>query len=664
MSLIGSLEDLGLGDILQIISLSQKSGALSIRGENGEGQIILRDGLVRGAFLKGGPEDLRGVLVGGQFLEGDEFDACCDVARREGTTIDEAIAARTSLTAERIDSLRRECVEAAVMAMFAWQTGEFSFDVSSDLDGDGAPLFLPHGINAQYLAMEGSRIEDESAHIRSEFHGEAHHGDDELPDEPPDMSAEEMFGVVDPADALAVGPGIGEPRPSEEEHDPNEDTFSTDDTHDAPVLDAASAVALATAERVDAEAPVLEADLAEEDGLDEDEAFAFAEPVTAAPAPAGAAATLEAVPEPEPVAAQAVAESVAPPVSETAPAAAVAPAGDARIPSAPLVVIDPDLVALEWIKQTLKDVFPRIHIFQRWDLGLNPIRQYLARATRPVVLLRPEAEGDPLSGIRNSHDFVARLKSQQPRLSILWLGESGSQPATRVEPADGTLTRPSSQQLRSSRAAAQLDDLAARLREDLAGVLSREVAGQAPAAAPTPAETSDSLQRLKQATRALAEASSRGEVLPLVIRFASEVFERVAMFMVRGDAVVGMAQHGLPAGGGPDDESLRQIQLSAQGSAWFRGVLQSRRPVRSGPSDGGDYTLSALLGNSAPAESYLAPIESSGEIVALLYGDNLPSRAPLGDSEALEVVLQHAGLALERAVLERALAEAEGPPVD
>ena len=33
MSLIGSLEDLSLGDILQIISLSQKSGVLMIQSD-------------------------------------------------------------------------------------------------------------------------------------------------------------------------------------------------------------------------------------------------------------------------------------------------------------------------------------------------------------------------------------------------------------------------------------------------------------------------------------------------------------------------------------------------------------------------------------------------------------------------------------------------------
>ena len=46
-------------------------------------------------------------------------------------------------------------------------------------------------------------------------------------------------------------------------------------------------------------------------------------------------------------------------------------------------------------------------------------------------------------------------------------------------------------------------------------------------------------------------------------------------------------------------------------------------------------------------------------MVAVLYADNLPSGAPIGDTSALEVVLHEAGLALDRAVLERALAEAE-----
>ena len=72
MSLVGSLEDLGLEDILQIVSLSRKSGRLLLRSSEGEGRIIFEQGLVRAAFLKGDPEDLRGLLVSGGFVDAED----------------------------------------------------------------------------------------------------------------------------------------------------------------------------------------------------------------------------------------------------------------------------------------------------------------------------------------------------------------------------------------------------------------------------------------------------------------------------------------------------------------------------------------------------------------------------------------------------------------
>jgi hypothetical protein len=664
MSLIGSLEDLSLGDILQIISLSQKSGVLSIRGEDGEGTIVLRDGLVRGGCVKGGPVDLRGVIVGGRFLEPEQFDEACERARREGISVDEALAASTVLTTERIDSLRRECVEAAVMAMFAWRTGEFSFDVRTGVEAEAPPLFLPTGINAQYLAMEGSRIEDESAHIRSEWQEER---DAESAGDGPELLAEPY--QIDPADALARGPGFGDTSNSAG-HDPEEDTF----VDDLPSVGPVEALGIAVAERCDADFVAVESlfdDLAPSEPIlsdevgpgvsstvDADETLELATEVEFAIAGAGpGAAKAELEPEPN---------KSAEPVVSQAPGpleAASRPAPAASSPSKPLVVIDPDLVALEWIKQTLADAYPRIHIFQRWDLGLGPIRQYLARANCPVVLVRPDAAGDPLSGIRNTHDFVSRLKSQQPRMTVLWLQDAEPTVPLDLGSANGVLMRPSSRQLRSQRGTAQLEELAAGFGEDLSTLLAQHVepepaASGLPSAEAGPA-SSDALSRLKEATAALGEASSRGEVLPLAIRFAGEVFDRVAMFMVRDQSVAGIAQHGLERAGGPDDSGLRQVELSAHGCAWFRTVLETRRPIRQGPSDSGDYTLAALLGSSAANEAYVAPIESSGEIAALLYADNLATRRPLGDTPALDVVLQHAGLALERTVLERALAKAE-----
>ena len=64
-----------------------------------------------------------------------------------------------------------------------------------------------------------------------------------------------------------------------------------------------------------------------------------------------------------------------------------------------------------------------------------------------------------------------------------------------------------------------------------------------------------------------------------------------------------------------------------------------------------------LIGGRAVADAYIAPILSAEQVVALLYADNGQRPVGPGDTSALEVVLHHAGLALDRAALARALAE-------
>ena len=90
-------------------------------------------------------------------------------------------------------------------------------------------------------------------------------------------------------------------------------------------------------------------------------------------------------------------------------------------------------------------------------------------------------------------------------------------------------------------------------------------------------------------------------------------------------------------------------------ATWSQSILY----LAEAPSDEGDRTLVHLLGDAEPSQAYVAPLESGGRVVALLYADNLPEDGPLQGTEALEVVLHEAGLALDRAALERQLAEAE-----
>ena len=158
----------------------------------------------------------------------------------------------------------------------------------------------------------------------------------------------------------------------------------------------------------------------------------------------------------------------------------------------------------------------------------------------------------------------------------------------------------------------------------------------------------------------IREPDSHGEVLELVLELASECFSRVAMFMVGDDAAVGMAQVGLARGGGPGDEALRRIRLEQDEMPEpLRDVMTRREAVDWVPAADDDRAerLAMLLGDALPARCFAAPVESGGSVVALLYADNLPHEAPFCDTTGIEIALHGAGLALDRAYLERSLSE-------
>ena len=583
MSLVGSLEDLGLGDILQIIHLSRKSGVLLLRSEQGEGQILFRDGLIRGAFLKGGPTELRELLAARRVLAPGELEAAWEDGHSRGVPLGRVLCDRGLIEADTLDGLRRENIEAAVIRMFSWPSGEFSFEVREVEPDASEELFVSPGLNPQFLALEGTRQIDELD--RSEA---------------ADDAAEPVF---DGEEAAA---------PSE-----------PDDGADGELLEAA--------ELAEAAEDVAAAELAE--AADAVEAVALAAPADTDVEPALAA---ELVDEAEEL------------------------SGPWAGPRPPVVAIEGQLPVLEWIKASLGEIFPRVHIFQHSDLGITRIRQYLARSEVPIVLIASDAPADPLSGARDAAEMVRRLKGHAARMPVLLLAEEGaSAPAAararRGQRPDATVVRPTPTQLADPRAVAARSELGGALRDAIERVLRASRRGVQPARRSLPS----AVARLREVSARIRDPASRGEVLAHVMAFASEHFARVAMFMVRDDRVVGMAQTGLPRAGGPGDDAFREVDLPRDEAGLFRRVLQLRAAVRGAPADEGDQRLAVLLGNAIPDELYVAPIESGGEVVALLYADNLPAGGPLGDTSAVEIVLHEAGLALDRAVLERALEEME-----
>ena len=326
MGLVGSLEDLALAELLQIIGLAGKSGVLSLRGAEGEGRIVLQDGLVRGAVLPGGPTDLRGVLVDGGIVGKEDFDSAEAEADRGDEDVETILIQRGVITQDRLEAVLGDSVETSVIQLLGWESGEFSLDVRDACEPADPKVLTATGIQPQYLMMEATRLSDEA---RSR---------------PP-----------------------------------------TDEAAESPAR-------------------------------------------AAIPSPA----------------------------------------------RQPVVVIDSHLDALEWTKQSLSHLFPRVHVFQHPDHALSRIRHYLAGGALPLVLVScDDGRADSSEGIGGPRAFVGRLKAQAPRTLVVWLAAAGVPAPRTISPADGIVTRPASSQLSGPDAAARNQPLAERLRTDLLECVAR-----------------------------------------------------------------------------------------------------------------------------------------------------------------------------------------------
>jgi len=132
------------------------------------------------------------------------------------------------------------------------------------------------------------------------------------------------------------------------------------------------------------------------------------------------------------------------------------------------------------------------------------------------------------------------------------------------------------------------------------------------------------------------------------------------MLAVRDEEVFAVAGRNMPALEVDPLASEPSLPVRPVAGGLLHRALAGGEGVRGRPDADLDSPLLARFGGLVPAEAYLAPIQGAGGVVALLYGDQGESDAALPDSNGLEVVLHHAGLALDRAALERALCEAEG----
>lgn len=168
-----------------------------------------------------------------------------------------------------------------------------------------------------------------------------------------------------------------------------------------------------------------------------------------------------------------------------------------------------------------------------------------------------------------------------------------------------------------------------------------------------PFRNSPGLHLLRGMLEELNNPGLGGGIILLVLRFASEVMNRAVIFSVKDDSIVGIGQFGVTLKEGETDAAIRNIVIPRDNDSILGTLLKNPHPVRTG-FEGSlwDDFLCRALGGDIPEDIFLGPIFSEGRVVAILYGDNLPEHSPVGNTEALEIFLSQAGLAMEKALLE------------
>jgi hypothetical protein len=152
--------------------------------------------------------------------------------------------------------------------------------------------------------------------------------------------------------------------------------------------------------------------------------------------------------------------------------------------------------------------------------------------------------------------------------------------------------------------------------------------------------------------------TATSEVTLLILRYASEVVNRAVLFMVKKDEVRGLGQFGIELKGRSADQVVRNIKVPLNKPSLFLTVIENRRSYL-GPFESNECNnyIANELGGVQPDTVLVLPLVVDNKVVLVVYGDNLPDRHPIRGVDTLEIFMNQAGMALEKGLLEKRIAE-------
>jgi CheY-like chemotaxis protein len=170
MQLVGNIEDLGLGEILQIVCFSRKSGTLKLNSRKREGSLVFKNGQVVRAASSVIKEGVYDIMIKEKLLTTEQLKNAIVIQKNDGfrESLESVLIKNLNLSAQLIEDTAIRQIEKSVLSLFLWRDGSFVFELGDLIEtpemrmNDPLQYTLTNGLNPQFMAMEGVRLQDEA----------------------------------------------------------------------------------------------------------------------------------------------------------------------------------------------------------------------------------------------------------------------------------------------------------------------------------------------------------------------------------------------------------------------------------------------------------------------------------------------------------------------
>ncbi len=156
------------------------------------------------------------------------------------------------------------------------------------------------------------------------------------------------------------------------------------------------------------------------------------------------------------------------------------------------------------------------------------------------------------------------------------------------------------------------------------------------------------LPQVRQSMAKLETGRSLQEVLTALVQEIAQFAPRVALFIIKSGNCIGWHGEGFDQSPGFSNDALKRISVPANADTVFRAVMNSRQRFFGESSAHRDNAhLLSRIGTVLPTNIFAMPLILREKVAAVVYADSGDSREPLGDVEAIEILVLYASRLLD-----------------